>query len=511
MKNEQWEAIQVVFEKMEQACAQLESAESLTQAAAEPYGETPTGEAATAADQSYDIVGVRSEIRTQLDFLRVKLAETLTERDCYLVLFPLVAFFDEHVQTRYLQEYQMSWPPLQKELFQIDDAGELFYDTVDDLLRKPQTIPFIYEVYYFCLNQGFQGRYVDNPVKINEYMKKLREKIPVVDLASVQIAPEESGQIKLVGSAMWYYLSAAAVLVLCYFLLLAFSRHWDSSLVGEDINHFNISHKERSVVTEAAALPEQKGLTREWADKRRRIMVRPILHTRQKPEAPWEELTSPVLKGKVVSPPQSPEKTQVPPAPQIEIPPQQGGKLPSVYSVQVASFTYRENSLVRLQELTGRGFEAWLDLDTRGGYHRVLVGKYKERGKARSLFRRLKEKKEFQDAILVKVSLEVPPAPQIEIPPQQGEKLPYVYSVQVSSFKYRKTALNHLRELEGRHLEAWLDLDTRGGYHRVLVGKYRNKSEALALLDHLRNNKEFEDALPVKVSLEDSSELVGNP
>lgn len=181
MKNDQWEAIQAVFEKMEQACGQLgspvspvhsplQSAEVSTIVGEEEVSSAPD------QDQCHEVVGARSEIRTQLDFLRVKLAETLAERDCYLVLFPIVAYFDEHVQTRYLDENQLSWPPLQKELFQIDDAGELFYETVDDLLRKPQTIPFIYEVYYFCLNQGFQGKYVDNPVKISEYMKKLRGK-----------------------------------------------------------------------------------------------------------------------------------------------------------------------------------------------------------------------------------------------------------------------------------------------------------------------------------------------
>ena len=128
MKNEHWEAIQLVFEKMEQACGQLGSASSLTQPAGQPpesYGETPTEEASPAADQCYDIVGVRSEIRTRLDFLRVKLAETLTQRDCYLVLFPIVDNIDEHVKTHYLDDNQLRWPPLQKELFQIDYEGEL--------------------------------------------------------------------------------------------------------------------------------------------------------------------------------------------------------------------------------------------------------------------------------------------------------------------------------------------------------------------------------------------------
>jgi type VI protein secretion system component VasF len=113
----------------------------------------------------------------------------------------------------------LSWLPLQKELFQIDDAGELFYETVDDILRKPQTVPFIYEVYYFCLNRGFQGRYADNPVKINEYMKRLREKIPVMDLESVDDVQEHTGRVTPVGSAIWYYAASLGALIVVYVLL----------------------------------------------------------------------------------------------------------------------------------------------------------------------------------------------------------------------------------------------------------------------------------------------------
>ena len=190
MKNEQWEAIHALFEKMEQLCGPLESETVPAKSKGEKGVKARTEEIRPAGVESFDIVGVRAEIRKQLDILRVKLAEQLTERDCYLVVFPIVAYFDEHIKTYYLAEKQLSWPPLQKELFQIDEAGELFYETVDDLLRKPQTIPFIYEVYYFCLSQGFQGKYADNPVKISEYMKKLREKIPVVDLSTLQTAAD---------------------------------------------------------------------------------------------------------------------------------------------------------------------------------------------------------------------------------------------------------------------------------------------------------------------------------
>ena len=513
MKNEHWEAIQLVFEKMEQACGQLGSASSLTQPAGQPpesYGETPTEEASPAADQCYDIVGVRSEIRTRLDFLRVKLAETLTERDCYLVLFPIVAYFDEHVKTHYLDENQLSWPPLQKELFQIDDAGELFYETVDDLLRKPQTIPFIYEVYYFCLNQGFQGKYVDNPVKISEYMKKLREKIPVVDLSKVQSTSEKAGQIRLVGSAMWYYLASAAVLVLCYLLLVVFARHWEPGSGALEIERAKLSHRQGSVRTKTEALPERKASTQERIKDHRTVIVKPIHHTTEKPRVIWDEPAPAILKPELETPPQVLEETRITPAAEGKNVPQHYGTLPYVYSVQVGSFKYRQNALSRTRELQRRGLDGWLDLDTRGGFHRVLVGKYEHRNEALALLSRLKESEEFHDALQVKVEMEITAAPQREIVPQYSGELSYVYSVQVSSFKYRKTALSHSQELRGRGLDAWLDLDTKGGYQRVLVGKYEHRNEALALLSRLKESEEFHDALQVKVETSGSAETAGD-
>lgn len=230
MKNEQWKAVHTVFEKMERLCTHLESPAPAVGAAsppAESVAGSQTEQIGPAVEARYDLVGIRAEIRKELDLLRVKLAEQLTERDCYLVIFPIVSYFDEYIQTHYLDENRMSWPPLQKELFQIDDAGQLFYDTVDDILRKPQTLPFIYEVYYFCMGKGFQGRYVDNAIKINEYMKKLGKKISVRDLESAQTNGGGADRIKRVGSPVWYYIASAVVLIATYITLRVSANYWD--------------------------------------------------------------------------------------------------------------------------------------------------------------------------------------------------------------------------------------------------------------------------------------------
>ena len=406
MKNEQWEAIHALFEKMEQLCGPLESETIPAKSKGEEGVKAQKEEASPSGVESFDIVGVRAEIRKQLDILRVRLAEQLAERDCYLVVFPIVAYFDEHIKTFYLAEKQLSWPPLQKELFQIDEAGELFYETVDDLLRKPQTIPFIYEVYYFCLSQGFQGKYADNPVKISEYMKKLREKIPVVDLSTVQTTAEETGQVKLVGSALWYYLASAAVLVLFYLVLLGFSQYSDLGFVDQKIDRPVLSQQQRVISAQTAVLPGQKGMIRKSINKYRTMMVRPIHHEIEEPKVVWEEPPSVRLQRELEPVSQAYEEKEIARAPQVDLQPPQFDKLPYIYSVQVSSFKYKKGSLVRRQELKRRGLDAWLDLDTRGGYYRVLVGKYKDRKEALALLSRLKERREFADALQVKVELD---------------------------------------------------------------------------------------------------------
>ncbi len=142
----------------------------------------------------------------------------LSERDCYLVIFPIVIHIDELIQSEYLRDNQ-SWPPLQKELFGIDDGGIQFYETLNDLLRKPETLPFIFEVFYFCMSHGFQGRYVDNRVKINEYMKKLKNKIPLEDVKIHQTSPDTPIKIMHFNSPVWSYVIAGVVIVAWYFFL----------------------------------------------------------------------------------------------------------------------------------------------------------------------------------------------------------------------------------------------------------------------------------------------------
>jgi general secretion pathway protein A len=76
-------------------------------------------------------------------------------------------------------------------------------------------------------------------------------------------------------------------------------------------------------------------------------------------------------------------------------------KPPYVYTVQVESFQDPEIAAARMRELQNRGFDAWvawIDLGEMGTWYRVLVGKYKDKGEAQAMARKLSQRSEFHRA-----------------------------------------------------------------------------------------------------------------
>ncbi len=226
MKNKSWEAIHELYTRMEKLCGRsLYIPEEQLSAAGEENREEMERkpEAAPGALSIDDMVRIRAELRNQLDFLQATLAEHYSGRETYMVLFAVVAQIDELIQTNVLHTLNTSWPLLQKELFDLEDAGEVFYEILDDILSKPQTSTFVYEVYFFCIRYGFRGRYENNPVKITEYLKKLQAKLKQDELPPPPAPGGENVKLKRFYSPYWYYLIAVGVIVFAYlfFLILA--------------------------------------------------------------------------------------------------------------------------------------------------------------------------------------------------------------------------------------------------------------------------------------------------
>lgn len=177
---------------------------------------------------SFDLVELRAKLRNQLEFLRTAITEQYSERDAYFVLFPLTAHCDEIVKKRILDISQLEWPSLQLELYQMDDAGDLFYELLDTALKKPETLPLVYEVYYFCLHDGFCGRYSINPDRLNDYLEKLRSHIHLQVLEAIAL-PTTTKVIRRIDFRIMnyvYYGGACLFLLLLYFFLIFQAGYW---------------------------------------------------------------------------------------------------------------------------------------------------------------------------------------------------------------------------------------------------------------------------------------------
>jgi len=230
MKNDLWEAVHDIFRKLDGFFGHERGPRG--PAANDSSGDDPDVEAASqpAGDRALppdELLLARSELRKELEIVRTRLANRLNERDTYLVLFAIVAHFDELVQTRFLEGDKLTWPTLQRELFQIDDAGEVFYETLDDILLKPQTLPFVLEVYYLCLNDGFKGRYDSNPAKIVEYKERLRQRIPFETPKPVERVEFEYTVAETKRSPAIYYVTAVGILLVVYWVLKASAWFWN--------------------------------------------------------------------------------------------------------------------------------------------------------------------------------------------------------------------------------------------------------------------------------------------
>ena len=112
-----------------------------------------------------------------------------------LAVYAYIALLDESVLTS-SQALFADWSrqPLQEEIFGEHMAGENFFRTLEDLLRRQDSelLADVLEVYQICLLLGFRGRYgMGDPGKLHQITTAIQQKIqrirggggPVVELA----------------------------------------------------------------------------------------------------------------------------------------------------------------------------------------------------------------------------------------------------------------------------------------------------------------------------------------
>lgn len=203
-----WYPLAEVLAHVEKACADaralvLRARELEAETAEAPVpGELP-GPRPEAVPE-VDVPALRADLRGRLGWLKARLGEVLTERETYYALFPVVLYADELVLAA-VGPRGAAWPPLQRELYEVDNGGELFFQTLDTLLRREETAPEVLEVFLYCLNAGFSGQYLNDPAKREEYRSRLIEKIPVDHPALLASAGDTLPPIELVEFPWRYY------------------------------------------------------------------------------------------------------------------------------------------------------------------------------------------------------------------------------------------------------------------------------------------------------------------
>lgn len=158
-----------------------------------------------------DLVALRAGIREQLQWLKGELAAVLTEHEVHYVLLPLVIYVDELV-TSITRGESSRWEPLQSELYDVENGGELFYGLLEDHLKKSDTHPFVFQIFYFCLSDGFVGMAERDPRKIDQCKALLAARIPLAPPGEGPArAPDQP--IELVKFPLRYYVWAAAAML----------------------------------------------------------------------------------------------------------------------------------------------------------------------------------------------------------------------------------------------------------------------------------------------------------
>ncbi len=169
---------------------------------------------------------IRNSLATSMNHLKNNLKQTLDEQSVYLISFALTALLDEEVQ-RIIHKIpgNAEWIPIQKQLFNLTNAGEVFFENLDEILEAAQLPSIVYEVYYLTLKKGFRGKYEHSPNRIAKYLEFLDDKIQ-----EPKIMEKEKGRQKLVPLPkikfkIWQYYAAAAAIVACVYIALALNTN----------------------------------------------------------------------------------------------------------------------------------------------------------------------------------------------------------------------------------------------------------------------------------------------
>jgi type VI secretion system protein ImpK len=114
-----------------------------------------------ATDEFGDAAVLRRRIKGLLDDAeREALRTGVSPDNIQRAKFAIVAFIDETIlSSSWSQKEEWTSTPLQLELYDQFDAGEVFFDRLHQLRQRPEMNAEALEVFYLCMTLGFKGKY----------------------------------------------------------------------------------------------------------------------------------------------------------------------------------------------------------------------------------------------------------------------------------------------------------------------------------------------------------------
>jgi len=155
--------------------------------------------------------------------------------------FALVAFLDETIisSSWSLKEAWLS-DPVQIKLFETFNAGEEFFNFLNELSQRTGANKEVLEVYYLCLSLGFKGKYqLQSPENLRKIIDDLNlelhpETYRDIDSISPNGKPGQSFvQTVRSGLPLWVYPLGALIVFVIFYVLMSFAISGEAEIVGD--------------------------------------------------------------------------------------------------------------------------------------------------------------------------------------------------------------------------------------------------------------------------------------
>lgn len=175
-------------------------------------------DATAAVDKAFagppaDLGALAALLRSRLDRLRKLL---VGGHDA--VLAPIAFLLDEQILAQLATtELEVTWPLLGRTHGDTDFGGDVFFAGASRLCGEAEPLSLVIQAYLFCLDEGFVGRYADDPRGLAECRRALFKKLSLVPPPGAPAAPTA---LPVAPRPAWQFVAAAVAGVVLWLLVL---------------------------------------------------------------------------------------------------------------------------------------------------------------------------------------------------------------------------------------------------------------------------------------------------